>query len=65
MFIFYAVPTELKKGRITFNYKHSVPTGLKRVSGNEYSLSLHPPNTKRVFGVDLDECHTRIHIVDL
>ena len=26
---FYAVPTELKKGRTTFFYKHSVPTGLK------------------------------------
>ena len=24
-----------------------------------------PPHTKRVFGVDLNECHTRICIVDL
>ena len=29
MFIFYVVPTELKKGVITFFYKHSVPMGLK------------------------------------
>ncbi len=28
-------------------------TGLKRVSGIEKSLTLHPPNAKRVFGVDL------------
>ena len=27
----------LKSGNITFNYKHSVPTGLKRVSGIEYN----------------------------
>ncbi len=38
---FYAVPTELKRGRITFNYKHIVPTGLERVSDIENSLSLH------------------------
>ena len=24
-----------------------------------------PTNAKRAFGVDLDECHTCIHIVDL
>ena len=46
-------------------YKHIVPTGLERVSNIDNSLTLHPTNTKRVFGVDLDECHTRIHIVDL
>ena len=31
MFIFYAVPTELKRGHAHFFYKHIVPTGLKRV----------------------------------
>ena len=33
------------------NLFFNLHTGLKRVSGNEYSLSLHPPNTKRVFGI--------------
>ena len=28
-------------------------------------LNFTPAEYKRVFGVDLDECHTRIHIVDL
>ena len=30
-----------------------------------YCLTLHTTNAKRAFDVDLDECHTRIHIVDL
>ncbi len=54
----------MKGGRSHF-YKHIVLPGLEKVSDIENSLSLHQPNTKRVFGVDLNQCNTHIHILDL
>ena len=35
----YAVPTELKKDRLSYFYKHSTPTGLKKLP--KYLFNLH------------------------
>ena len=48
MFIFYAVPTELKRGDPHFFYKHIVPTGLKKTEVCPFvpkTLHTHPVNS--------------------